>query len=125
MACMILLLKSIIRYFPPNATAGLATSAVRTPNLLPCPPASSIAIISFLITSFTPRLSVSMLYLMLYMIITYCYFIKQQFSHFFKQFIYFACLLSTICLILRFFSLFYPGKKDVYAYFLFFSVFFN
>ena len=41
--------KSIILYFPPNATAGFATFAVKTPSLLPCPPASSIAIISFLI----------------------------------------------------------------------------
>src|SRR5699024_9839881 len=40
--------KSIIRYFPPNATAGFATFSVNTPNLLPWPPASSIAIISFL-----------------------------------------------------------------------------
>ena len=43
--------KSMIRYFPPNATAGFATFAVRTPSLLPCPPASSIAIISFFIMS--------------------------------------------------------------------------
>ena len=41
--------KSIILYLPPNATAGFATLAVRTPSLLPCPPANSIAIISFLI----------------------------------------------------------------------------
>src|SRR5574344_1811188 len=41
--------KSIIRYLPPNATAGLATLEVRTPNLLPCPPANNMAIISFLI----------------------------------------------------------------------------
>jgi hypothetical protein len=35
--------KSIIRYFPPKGTAGLALFFVKTPNLLPCPPASSIA----------------------------------------------------------------------------------
>lgn len=39
--------KSIIRYFPPKDTAGFATSEVSTPSLLPCPPASSMAIISF------------------------------------------------------------------------------
>ena len=41
--------KSIILYFPPNATAGFARFDVRTPRRLPCPPARSIAIISFLI----------------------------------------------------------------------------
>jgi hypothetical protein len=46
--------KSMIRYFPPKATAGFATFAVRTPSLEPCPPASSIAIISFLTTSSLP-----------------------------------------------------------------------
>ena len=45
--------KSIILYFPPNATAGFATFAVKTPRRLPCPPAHSIAIISFLIMSLT------------------------------------------------------------------------
>ena len=48
--------KSIILYLPPKATAGLATLAVRTPNRLPWPPASNIAIISFLIMS-SPLLS--------------------------------------------------------------------
>ena len=48
--------KSIMRYLPPNATAGFATFAVRTPSLLPCPPASSIAIISFFLMS-SPLLS--------------------------------------------------------------------
>ena len=42
--------KSIIRYFPPKDTAGFATFAVNTPRRLPCPPARSMAIISFLIT---------------------------------------------------------------------------
>ncbi len=46
--------KSIILYLPPNETAGFATSAVRTPSLEPCPPASNIAIISFLITLSPP-----------------------------------------------------------------------
>ena len=42
--------KSMIRYLPPNATAGLATLEVSTPSRLPWPPARSIAIISFLTT---------------------------------------------------------------------------
>jgi hypothetical protein len=41
--------KSIILYFPPKETAGLAILAVNTPNLLPWPPARSMAIISFFI----------------------------------------------------------------------------
>ena len=40
-----------MRYLPPNATAGFATLDVRTPRRLPCPPANSMAIISFLIIS--------------------------------------------------------------------------
>ena len=40
--------KSMIRYFPPNGTAGLATVSVKVPNRLPWPPANSIAIDSFL-----------------------------------------------------------------------------
>lgn len=43
--------KSIILYFPPNDTAGFATFFVRTPRREPWPPAKSMAIISFLITS--------------------------------------------------------------------------
>ena len=39
--------KSIILYFPPKGTAGLAISFVNTCNLVPCPPASSIATTSF------------------------------------------------------------------------------
>ena len=39
--------KSIILYFPPKETAGFATFCVNTPRRLPCPPANSIAIISF------------------------------------------------------------------------------
>ena len=55
--------KSIILYFPPNATAGLATLDVRTPSLLPCPPARSIAIISFfLISPPLPSRSITVLY---------------------------------------------------------------
>ena len=49
--------KSMIRYFPPKDTAGFATSEVSTPSLLPCPPASSMAIISFLTIKNTSRLS--------------------------------------------------------------------
>ena len=36
-------------YLPPNDTAGFATFCVNTPRRLPCPPAKSMAIISFLI----------------------------------------------------------------------------
>ncbi len=39
--------KSMMRYFPPNATAGFAILDVSTPSRLPCPPARSMAIISF------------------------------------------------------------------------------
>ena len=42
--------KSMILYFPPKDTAGFATFWVKTPRRLPCPPAKSMAIISFLIT---------------------------------------------------------------------------
>ena len=35
--------KSIMRYWPPNGTAGLATSFVSAPRRLPCPPAKIIA----------------------------------------------------------------------------------
>src|SRR5699024_11218793 len=38
--------KSLIRYFPPKGTAGLAIFFVRTPNRVPCPPAKITAIIS-------------------------------------------------------------------------------
>lgn len=54
--------KSMILYLPPNDTAGFATFCVKTPRRLPCPPANSIAIISFLTTisplavSFCPSL---------------------------------------------------------------------
>ena len=41
--------KSIILYFPPNDTAGLAILFVNTPSLEPCPPAKIIASISFFI----------------------------------------------------------------------------
>ena len=44
----------MMRYLPPNDTAGLATLAVKTPSLEPCPPARSIAIISFLINTSPP-----------------------------------------------------------------------
>ena len=43
--------KSMIEYFPPKDTAGFATFFVSTPRREPWPPASSMAIISFLITS--------------------------------------------------------------------------
>ena len=59
--------KSMILYLPPNATAGLATFAVRTPSLLPCPPANSIAIISFFIMS-SPLLSNSGFFIITYYI---------------------------------------------------------
>src|SRR3970040_2734669 len=38
--------KSIIRYLPPNGTAGLLLKAVRGYNLSPCPPAKSIVTVS-------------------------------------------------------------------------------
>ena len=40
--------KSMMRYFAPNGTAGFATEEVNTPRRVPCPPARSIAIHSFL-----------------------------------------------------------------------------
>ena len=46
--------KSIIRYFPPYGTAGLAILLVRTPNLLPWPPARSIATHFLLFNNNTP-----------------------------------------------------------------------
>ena len=44
----LLKLKSIIRYLPLKDTAGLAILRVNGPNLLPCPPAKSMAIHSCL-----------------------------------------------------------------------------
>ena len=44
--------KSIIRYFPPNGTAGFARFCVNAYNLDPCPPARIIATISFAILKF-------------------------------------------------------------------------
>ena len=35
--------KSMMRYFPPNGTAGFAIFFVKAPRRLPCPPASIIA----------------------------------------------------------------------------------
>ena len=52
--------KSIIRYLPPNDTAGFATFAVSTPSREPCPPARSIAIISFL-TKISPLFTATFL----------------------------------------------------------------
>ena len=41
--------KSMMRYFPPNGTAGFAMWDVRMPKRLPWPPASSMATIFFFI----------------------------------------------------------------------------
>ena len=41
-------------YFPPKDTAGFATSEVKTPRRLPCPPANNMAIISFRNHKITP-----------------------------------------------------------------------
>jgi hypothetical protein len=46
--------KSMILYFPPKDTAGLAIFDVRIPSLLPWPPANSMAIISFLTIMLPP-----------------------------------------------------------------------
>ena len=46
--------KSMMRYLPPNATAGLAISPVSTYRRLPWPPASSMAIHSFFMFSPAP-----------------------------------------------------------------------
>ena len=40
--------KSIMRYLPPKGTAGFATSLVKTPRRVHCPPDKSIATHSFL-----------------------------------------------------------------------------
>jgi hypothetical protein len=50
-----------MRYFAPKGTAGLATLVVKTPKRVPCPPARSIAMQSFLLLPiiFPPYILVS------------------------------------------------------------------
>ena len=87
----------MIRYFPPKATAGFAIFCVSTPNLLPWPPASNIAIISFFIT-LSPR----------------CCFLCNYYNIYYKKcelFLHFCWrFFAKISVFLNFMSFFHKSK---------------
>lgn len=117
----------MILYFPPNVTAGFATPEVKTPRRLPCPPAKSMAIISFLITSFTSR---HMLSFLVYKIIPHKYYFVHHFAQYFDylknifnklhniftRFFIFDEFFYQLCEFLRYFPFHSPISFDLQGF---------